>query len=137
MANPPAGFRALIVDDNLVDRRVLMRLLAAHATVDCAANAAEAVTAIDAARLAGRPYALISLDIDLVTISGHLVLRHIRASETAGSGAAARVLMVSAHDEIAHVMQSFENLADGYLHKPVTAATLHGKLQEFGLMPPA
>jgi len=88
-----AGLRALVVDDNAVNREILRHQLSAlgvaHDEVDSGARALEKLLA---AAVAGRPFDLVILDDHMPGMSGLEVARAIRSSASVG---APPLLMVS------------------------------------------
>jgi two-component system chemotaxis response regulator CheY len=129
---------ALIVEDDMVCRRILQKLLSAYGSVDAVTNGREALTAIQKARAAQTPYHLICLDIDMPDMNGHQVLIQIRKEEDSLGGvpdARARVLMTTGHSQPEHVVVAFHNRCDGFLVKPVNPHKLSEKLHVFGFAP--
>jgi two-component system, chemotaxis family, chemotaxis protein CheY len=73
--------RILIVEDDFVSRKVLMKFLAPYGDSDTAANGMEAIEAFTGALATDRCYGLICLDILMPGINGLEVLRIIREME--------------------------------------------------------
>ncbi len=74
------GERILVVDDNATNRQLLeLRLREWGASVGLAENAAEAWERLEAARLAGTPYRLAILDMQMPGIDGAQLGREIHA----------------------------------------------------------
>jgi two-component system sensor histidine kinase/response regulator len=75
-----SGLRALIVDDSPTNRTILSQYLTAWGLAcDAAATASEALTALDSARRAGRPYQLALLDYHMPGTDGIELARTIRS----------------------------------------------------------
>jgi two-component system, sensor histidine kinase and response regulator len=79
--------RALVVDDNAVNRRVLQELLTRwKMRPTLVESGAAALRALEAARQAGTPFALVLLDVHMPEMDGFEVARRIRDGvNTAGS----------------------------------------------------
>lgn len=127
--------KALVVEDEFLNRKVLSLLLDPYGTVDVAVNGAEAREAFRLALEEGASYDLICLDIGLPDADGQQLLREIRAAEAergVPAHAAARVLMVTSQGDIDNVKRAFANECDGYLVKPVDRDSFVAQLREVG-----
>ena len=72
--------RILVVDDNQTNRRILHGMLTRWgAQTSCADGASEALTELDAARGAGRPYQLILTDMHMPGMDGFGLVQEIRS----------------------------------------------------------
>ena len=103
---------ALIVDDERLARVELRTLLAAHASIEVAAEAAT----VESARVAltRQPIDVVFLDIQLGSHTGFELLESV--------GGSTRIVFVTAFD--AHAVRAFELNALDYLLKPVEAERL-------------
>jgi two-component system chemotaxis response regulator CheY len=129
---------ALIVEDDLVCRKVLHKLLAGYGTVESVNCGSDALIAVTQAREAGKPFQLVCLDIDMPDMTGHQVLVQLRREEDERSTPAdqrLRVLMTSGHSQPENVIASFHNRCDGFLVKPVNPHRLAERLNAFGFAP--
>ena len=81
--NQPEGrmLRILIVDDDLMGRRLLQRFLSPYGDCDTAADGKEALLVFRAAAEKGEPYDLICLDIVMPEMDGRTALKEMRAWE--------------------------------------------------------
>jgi signal transduction histidine kinase/DNA-binding response OmpR family regulator len=101
VARPPLelehleGLRALVVDDNETNRRILEELLASwRLRPATAASGAAALAALEQARAAGEPFSLVLLDGMMPEMDGFTLAERIQARpELAG---AARIMLSSA-----------------------------------------
>lgn len=102
--------RALIVDDEMVARRRIRRLLTAEADIVVAAECADGVSAVNAIERE-RPD-LVFLDIQMPELDGFGVLRRIDLRELPS------IVFVTAYDRYA--LRAFDVHAIDYLLKPFT-----------------
>ena len=126
--------RSLVVEDNFVNRTLLVRQLANYGPCDSASHGEGAIESVKLAFDAGEPYSLICLDIMMPEMDGFETLTAIRnlETETGHENHPTRILMISALDQAKHIMSAFDKLCDGYLVKPIDKKTLEDQLQEFG-----
>ena len=112
-----AGIRALIVDDNAVNRRVLHDLLLrwkmAPVTVD---SADAAMRALFDARDRGKPFQLVLLDANMPLVDGFEVARQIRQDATLGG---ATVMMLSSSGLQSEISRCAELGIAQHLTKPI------------------
>lgn len=128
--------RILIAEDDFYSRKLMLAFLSALGACDVAANGQEALDAFLDAHDEGKPYDLICLDIMMPELDGQEVLHKIRDEEDKrqlGRHARAKILMVTALDEMKVIMSSFHSLCDGYVMKPLEKEQLFEKIREFGL----
>ena len=113
--------RILVVDDDLVNRRVLERALerAGHETVT-AADGAQALSAI-----AEDPPDLVLLDIVMPGIDGIEVLERLKSDPATQH---IPVVMISAVDEADAVIRCIETGAEDFLPKPFDAQILKARV---------
>ena len=129
--------RSLIVDDDLVCRRLLALALGRHGVVTQAATGAEAVQAVARSLRHGEPFDLITLDILMPDMDGHAALAEIRRLEVQRDRtpvAPACILMTSSLGDGRNVGKAFGAHCDGYLTKPVDLEKLTAQLVERGLL---
>lgn len=125
--------RILVIDDDFVSRNVIARFLAGFGEVTTAENGKLGIEAVRAARLDGRPFDLITLDVMMPELNGHEVLQRLRALEDeASTEPRSRVLMTTALDDLKTVHSAYQGLCDDYLTKPIRKAVLYEKLQAMG-----
>ncbi|MDR1995647.1 response regulator [Azonexus sp.] len=117
----PGPLRALIVDDSAGAREVFAHMLGSlDIDNQDAANGAEALQRITAARLAGRPFRLLLLDWKMPGMDGVDVLTALRH----GNSKPPAVIMTTAydHDELQAALGDLT--VDAILDKPATASSL-------------
>ncbi len=129
--------RTLIVEDDFTCRLLLLEILKNYGSVHIAANGKEAVEMTRIALETGEPYDLICLDIMMPEMDGQEALRMIREQETARgirSTQGARIVMMTALDDVHSVINAFSKLCDGYLVKPIKKTALLEKVRGLGLI---
>jgi signal transduction histidine kinase/CheY-like chemotaxis protein len=119
------GVRILVVDDNAVNRQILERMLESWgATVECAESGVLALAVARAAVVAGKPYDIAVLDMQMPLMDGLTLSAQISADAALSS--IKRVLLTSASP-----VTTAEARSAGIsilLHKPVQSARLHQHL---------
>ena len=123
--------RVLIVDDESLARNRLRRLLVEQTppptAIQEAANAAEALRALDSAAGMGAPFDALLLDIHMPGQTGMELAQGLHAMPHAPA-----VVFVTAHAE--HALSAFEVNAVDYLTKPVRRERLTAALQKVDLL---
>jgi CheY-like chemotaxis protein len=119
-AGPCLG-RLLVVDDNEVNRDMLSRrLIRERYEVTQAANGREALEILEREN-----FDLVLLDIIMPELDGFAVLERLRANPRWKD---TPVIMISALDEISHVVRCIEMGAEDYLPKPFDPVLLRARL---------
>ena len=129
--------KSLIVEVDFTSRLLLQTLLSRFGPCHVAVNGREAVDAFRAIQPDSAPYDLICMDIMMPEMDGQEALHQIRKAEMARgilSTKGVKVLMVSALDQPKDVFDSFFELCDGYLVKPIDAPKLLETLTRLGLV---
>jgi two-component system, chemotaxis family, chemotaxis protein CheY len=127
--------KTLILEDDYASRLVLQRILLGYGEVHVAVNGKEALRMFTAAHAEGAPYEVIFLDLMVPEMSGHAVLREIRAYEQQNKIAkehVVRILMVTALSDRESVVQAIKDGCDAYLVKPLQADQVRQQLVKFG-----
>jgi two-component system chemotaxis response regulator CheY len=129
--------RALIVEDDLVSRLLLQTFLSRYGACDVAVTGREAVRAFGLALEEGSPYNLICMDIMMPEMDGKEAVKRVRALEQsngAGATGAVKIIMTTASNDIREVIQSFQELCDAYLFKPIDTGKLLHELNALRLI---
>lgn len=124
-------WKVLVVDDEFVNRKLILEILKERAECDQAINGAEALTAYKGAIKARRPYDVILLDIAMPDIDGLTVLQKIRIMERKAGisfGAGVPIIMITAYKE--PFLDAFHKGCDDYILKPINADDLIAKIEE-------
>lgn len=120
----PACGRALVADDNRINRIVLARMLQLRG-ID-ADQVEDGESAVLLARATA--YSLILLDLRMPGMDGSEAVRRIRALELAQLRARAPIFVVTAHSEASSRAACLDAGADGFVEKPLSAAGLDALL---------
>jgi CheY-like chemotaxis protein len=122
--------RVLVVDDNFIDRRIILEILKGKAECDLAASGEETVIAYNLSIAEHKPYDIILLDISMSQLSGIEVLKLIRENELKAGvnlGDGIPIVMVTGYKE--PFLDAFNGGCDDYILKPITAHGLVEKIE--------
>lgn len=131
--------RTLIVEDEMVSRKKLERImleLGACASVD---DAGVAIREFKQALKRGEPYDLVTLDLEMHEMHGNEVLYEIRGYEKANNvppSDAVKIMVVTSHQEPQTVRTCTEAGCDAYLVKPFDRDSIMQALSFMGIAPP-
>lgn len=120
----------LVVDDNFLNRKLILEILKGVAHCDVAENGKQALSLYDQKMQEGARYDLLLLDVAMPEMSGIDVLKSIRAKEKeAGLEGKAKtaVLMVTAYKD--PFLEAFSEGCDDYVLKPIQPDVLINKVQ--------
>jgi len=127
-SHPLAGRRALVVDDNETNRKILQRQLQAwEMEAECAAGGNEGLAMMREAAQAGRPYGLILLDMQMPGMDGLEVAHAIRSDPGYGSP---RVVLLTSLDDFDHAHRAVREEVQACLTKPVRQSRLFDTLMD-------
>ena len=130
--------RILIVDDNLHNRMLLVKLLSLYGNCDTVVNGREAVESFECAIEEGDPYRLVCLDIMMPEMDGQDALKRMRQleSEHGPDGVMnTAIFMTSALDTGTQVVEAFfRGGCTDYLTKPITHDKQLDKMREHRLV---
>jgi len=130
--------RILIVEDELVSRLLLQKILKGYGACDIAVDGQEALEAFKLAHDAGSPYDVIFLDIMMPALDGRDALKRLRAMEDemgVGGLQRAKVIMTTCLNDADNIIGSFfESGCEAYVTKPFGKEKLLGELRKLGLI---
>jgi CheY-like chemotaxis protein len=123
--------RILVAEDNLVNQRLVLRLLEkrGHA-VTLAANGLEALSALER-----HTFDLLLLDLQMPELDGLATAAAVREQERTHGGARLPIVALTAHAMRGDRERCLAAGMDGYLAKPLKPAELEALLERFS--PPA
>lgn len=128
--------RILVVDDELVSRKKMEKILEEFGDCFLVECGADAVKIFKEAWEMGVPFDLVSLDIGLPDMSGIDVLKRIRQIEKdkdIAKDKLSRVMMVTSHADQSLVLGSVEAGCNNYIVKPFSREKVVEKLEHLGL----
>jgi len=116
------GMRALVVDDNLTNRRILESLLTGWGmNPTLAGEGAEAVRMLGQAAEAGQPFPLVLSDADMPEMDGFQLAEVIRKNPRLSG---ATIIMLTSAGQRGDAARCRELGLEGYLTKPVSQSEL-------------
>lgn len=129
--------RVLIVEDGVINRKLLENMLREVCDCDVASDGEVGVNAFLKALDEGRPYDVIFLDIMMPKMDGQAMLEKVRKEETErdilGSDGV-KVIMTTALKDSKNVLGAFRQGCEGYLVKPIEKDELFAKLHELDIL---
>ena len=130
--------KALVVDDEVVSRKKMIKILGKYGECEEAENGKEAIEKFSVNAVDGTdPFDVIMLVISMPDISGLDVLERIRKIETEKSIAKenqVKILMVTSKSEKETVRSSIEGGCNDYVIKPFNNQSIQIKLERVGLL---
>lgn len=127
--------KILVVDDEVVSREKLMLLLSAYGDCDSAESGEKALEMFKQARADGRPYELVTMDIEMPKMSGKDTIAQMRELERTQPEPRTKILMVTVTTDVRTVLSSFKTGCDGYIIKPFTEEKVREVLFSCGIRP--
>lgn len=129
--------KILIVDDDLLNRRIMSDILAPYGTCDLAVNGYDAMEAYERAVSSRSPYDLIALDIVMPGMDGRQVLKQIRADEDKRgipAEGAVKILMVTSEADADSILDSYGLRCDAYITKPIEKGKILDRMSFLGII---
>lgn len=114
--------RILIVEDDLISRKVMFKFLSQYGECDQVVDGMEAIETFITSIKENNPYDLICLDIMMPKIDGLKVLKTIRQLEKQNNTPdeeRVKIIMTTALSDSEYVKQAFEYGCEGYASKPI------------------
>lgn len=128
--------KTLIVDDNLVNRTSIKKIMEDMGQNEAAHNGQEAIELYKLHLVHSKPFDLVLLDIVMPGMDGIKVLKAIRDIENQQKIAKdkrAKVLMVTSHSHKDVVVSAMKTGCDGYIVKPFRRDVVIKKLRELNM----
>ncbi len=123
----------LIVDDDLVTQKLLLRYLAPFGKCKVVSDGRSAIAAYETAWAEDNPFSLVCLDILLPEADGQEVLASLRRIERKATERGKRktyVAMITAMGDMRNISKAYRHRCDAYLVKPVSQKKLHQVLEK-------
>jgi CheY-like chemotaxis protein len=125
------GLNILLTEDNIVNQRVAMRILAKRGhQVTLACDGVEAVHAWESGR-----FDLILMDVQMPNMDGFQATREIRKRERAGSGTHTPIIAMTAYAMTGDRERCIEAGMDDYISKPIHAQALLEMVAKYAPVP--
>ena len=127
--------KILIADDDFVNRRFLEKILEEYGEVVAVDNGMSAVDEASVSMEEQQLFDLICLDIMMTKLDGYKTLEAIREAEKkycVNQENRAKVIMISALDEVALDNIQVCSDYDAYICKPIILDKFHGLLERLG-----
>ncbi len=129
--------KALIAEDDFINRRVMQLFLSGYGKCDVADNGKTALMMYQDAQTDKKPYSLVCLDTGLPELDGQTVLKEIRRFEKDKAifgKDGARVMMLASDVRKDLLIEAFRAQCDGFMLKPFRKRELVAFLEEQGLI---
>jgi PAS domain S-box-containing protein len=123
---PLAGARVLMVEDNPVNMTIAVAMLEQWGVdVEQATDGAQAIAAVEAAAVAGRPLDLVLMDVQMPVMSGYEATRALRERP---AGRHVPIIALTAAALTSEREQALASGMNGFLTKPIDMQKLHDTL---------
>lgn len=122
--------RILVVEDNLVNQKVIGKMLSNYGSCDFAEDGKSGLIQFLNGLESHNPYDLVMLDIMMPNMDGQTLLRLIRLSEAEHQihgMDGTKIVMTTALDDKTNILGAFREGCEGYLIKPIEREAM-GKL---------
>lgn len=126
--------RILAIDDEFAALKKIEILLSRYGSCDGASTAAEATELFSQAIKEGRPYSLITVDIELPDTSGLDLLKFFHGIESMSNKISSQKIVVTAHGYPDNVLDAAK-YCSGFINKPIKRDVLAAKLSALGIKP--
>ena len=127
--------KVLVVDDELVSRSKMKKIMENFADCEEAENGESAVSAVRNALESGNGYTMMTLDISMPDMNGVEVLKAVRSLEEekgVEEDQKLRIMMVTSHHSEKHVLESIKAGCDNFIVKPFNKETVKKRLVSMG-----
>jgi two-component system chemotaxis response regulator CheY len=131
--------KTLIVDDNIVNRSSIQKVIEDMGVNESAVNGQDAIEMFKLHLVHSRPFDLVLLDIVMPGMDGIKVLKALRDIEDehkVKQSNRSKILMVTSHSHKDVVLAALKSGCDGYIVKPFRRDVLVKKLKELNMSIP-
>ena len=129
--------RILVIDDCIVNRKLLASFFNPYGNCDCADNGGLGLDLFFKACRSPEPYAIVCLDISMPGMNGYETLDAIRKFEDSHgvpSDTRAKVIIITAFADEECLLKTYDK-CQGYIIKPIRIPKLAEKLYSMGIAP--
>ncbi len=129
--------RTLIVDDDLVARKLMQKFLSQYGETEVAVDGLEALDLFLTALQSGKPYQLVCLDIMMPKLDGLKALKTIRDIEKqmgVDDSNKAKIIMTTALNDKKTVLESYDSGCEAYAWKPINLEKFKEVMKNLGLI---
>ena len=126
--------KILNIDDEYIALTKMEQLFTEYGECETAKDGISALQKIHEAYVNGRPFDMITIDIEMPRMNGLQLLTKIREEEEILFMPNSIKIMITADGSPQNVMQAAKNKCDAYLVKPVKKDALKRKLIDLGII---
>ena len=126
--------RFLVVDDEYIALTKVVTILSQFGSCDAATSGDQAYTMFSMAIDEGRPYNLMTIDIQMPGMNGLEFMKKVRKLEEKVLTLPSRKIFITAAGYSTNVISAKKYQCDAFLIKPVKKRLLLSKLIEFGII---
>jgi CheY-like chemotaxis protein len=132
MDQSPAGLRVLVAEDNLVNRKLISKVLERMGSL--ARMVENGQQALDA--LAGEPFSLILMDVQMPVMDGLEATRRIRSGGVPAADPDIPIIALTAHSQEEDRQRCLDAGMTDHLAKPIDIAELRRIISRHAASPP-
>ena len=131
--------KILIVDDEEICRDKIANLLSPYGECVESASGADALCSFGHAIGQGKPFDLVTLDIDMPDLRGQDVVKAIRQWESRNSfilpcARRVKILMLTVMGDASNIFKAFKQTCDDYVVKPITPVKIRASMAKLGFV---
>ena len=127
--------KSLILDDDFISSQILKNFLSQYGECETHDLGENALNSIKHSYKLGKPFELVTLDLEMPIMSGLEVLEKIREFESDNDieeKDRIPILMITSHSGKDNIMPAFRSGCSGYIVKPIDPNEVKKSLQELG-----
>jgi len=132
--------KTLVVDDDLVSRRLMRTLVSAFSDCEVAVNGRDGLQVFEESHRAGKPFDLLCLDVMMPEMDGYELLAAVRAFEERNGIPAdrgAKVVIMTAVEDPRIISGAYVAGCQAFVRKPIDLQKLKGALHAAGVILPS
>lgn len=131
------AMKILLVEDDLISRKVMHRMLSKYGNCDIANDGEDAIKLFIDSLENKTPYDLVTLDIMMPGIDGHQVMKEIKKLEKkfgVDENMHVKIMITTSLSDKNNIMKAFQSKCKAYLTKPIDRHMLNKELVLLGLI---